>query len=128
MTCEVVALPFQAHANYGTWLIDFGFNFEEPGHFSMLEQGSGFNLLRTSFYVYLKRFALEKIIFYVRKKNYIEILISLLQNAINTFYNLYYDYLDLITKFWPGTSNYTHPRNLKVVRTKIKSIPNNSII
>ena len=35
---------------------------------------------------------------------YIEILISLLQNAINTFYNLYYDYWewDLFTNFWPG--------------------------
>ena len=24
MPCEVAALPFQAHANYGTWSIDFG--------------------------------------------------------------------------------------------------------
>ena len=24
MSCEVAALPFQAHANYGTWSIDFG--------------------------------------------------------------------------------------------------------
>ena len=23
MSCEVAALPFQAHANCGTWLIDF---------------------------------------------------------------------------------------------------------
>ena len=23
MSCEVAALPFQAHANYGTWSIDF---------------------------------------------------------------------------------------------------------
>ena len=52
----------------------------------------------------------KKIIFYRRKK-YLEkykgksvkkilhrILIFLLQNAINTFYNLYNDYWDLITK------------------------------
>ena len=24
MSCDVAALPFQAHANYGTWSIDFG--------------------------------------------------------------------------------------------------------
>ena len=24
MSCEVAAHPFQAHANYGTWSIDFG--------------------------------------------------------------------------------------------------------
>ena len=24
MSCEVAAIPFQAHANYGTWSIDFG--------------------------------------------------------------------------------------------------------
>ena len=24
MSCEVAALPFQAHANYGTWSLDFG--------------------------------------------------------------------------------------------------------
>ena len=24
MLCEVAALPFQAHANQGTWSIDFG--------------------------------------------------------------------------------------------------------
>ena len=23
MSCEMAALPFQAHANYGTWSIDF---------------------------------------------------------------------------------------------------------
>ena len=23
MSCEVAALPFRVHANYGTWLIDF---------------------------------------------------------------------------------------------------------
>ena len=34
----------------------------------------------------------------------IEILISYLQNAINTFYNSYYDSWDLITKFWPRYS------------------------
>ena len=28
-------------------------------------------------------------------------IIFLYQNAINTFYNLYYDYWDLITNFWP---------------------------
>ena len=25
MSCEVTALSFQAHANYGTWSIDFGY-------------------------------------------------------------------------------------------------------
>ena len=25
MSCEVAALPFQAHANYGTWSIDVGY-------------------------------------------------------------------------------------------------------
>ena len=25
MACEVAALPFQAHANYGTWSVDFDF-------------------------------------------------------------------------------------------------------
>ena len=25
MSCEVAALPFQAHANYGTWSIDFDY-------------------------------------------------------------------------------------------------------
>ena len=25
MSCEMAALSFQAHANYGTWSIDFGF-------------------------------------------------------------------------------------------------------
>ena len=24
MSCEVAALPFHAHANYGTWSVDFG--------------------------------------------------------------------------------------------------------
>ena len=27
MSCEAAALPFQAHANYGTWSIDFGTGF-----------------------------------------------------------------------------------------------------
>ena len=27
MSCEVAALPFQAHANYGTWSIDFAIGF-----------------------------------------------------------------------------------------------------
>ena len=26
MSCEVAALPFQAHGNYVTWSIDFGIN------------------------------------------------------------------------------------------------------
>ena len=26
MSCEMAALPFQAHANYGTWSIDFDLN------------------------------------------------------------------------------------------------------
>ena len=32
-----------------------------------------------------------------------------LQNAINTFYNLYYHFWDLITKFWPGSTNWNTP-------------------
>ena len=46
MSCEVAALPFQAHANYGTWSIDFvlfrpvgrfsrGFNQRDIGLFSI---------------------------------------------------------------------------------------------
>ena len=26
MSCEMAAHPFQAHANYGTWSIDFGYD------------------------------------------------------------------------------------------------------
>ena len=37
---------------------------------------------------------------------YIEPLIFLLKNALNTFYNIYYDYWDLISKFWPASSNW----------------------
>ena len=29
MSCEVAALPFKAHANYGTWSIDFGSNWSK---------------------------------------------------------------------------------------------------
>jgi hypothetical protein len=29
MSCEVAALPFQAHANYGTWSIDFDMNLKD---------------------------------------------------------------------------------------------------
>ena len=29
MSCDVASLPFQAHANYGTWSIDFGSNTEK---------------------------------------------------------------------------------------------------
>ena len=58
----------------------------------------------------LKTIFKEKRIFYVRKKYickgflifYIKVLNFLLQNAINTLYNLYCDYWDLITNFWPG--------------------------
>ena len=28
MSCEVADLSFQAHANYGTWSIDFALNFK----------------------------------------------------------------------------------------------------
>ena len=38
-----------------------------------------------------------------------EIFIFLLQNAINMFYNLYYEYWDLITKFWPGSTKWNTP-------------------
>ena len=27
MSCDVAALPFQAHANYGTWSIDFAITY-----------------------------------------------------------------------------------------------------
>ena len=37
---------------------------------------------------------------------YIEIIIFLLQNAINSFYSLYDDYWSLITKYWPGSSRW----------------------
>ena len=29
MSCDVAALPFHAHANYGTWSIDFASNHKE---------------------------------------------------------------------------------------------------
>ena len=32
MSCEVAMLPFQAHAYYGTWSIDFGTNSIMYGH------------------------------------------------------------------------------------------------
>ena len=31
MSCDVAALPFQAHANYETWSIDFGTNIIHMG-------------------------------------------------------------------------------------------------
>ena len=41
---------------------------------------------------------------------YIELWIFLLQNSINyTFYNLYYDYWDLITKFCLGSTKWNTP-------------------
>ena len=43
----------------------------------------------------------------------IGISIFLMQNAINTFDNLYYDYWNLITKFWPGSSIRNTPFRLK---------------
>ena len=55
------------------------------------------------FNVHVRKNHLEK---YVGKSNdlfYIEIFF-LLQNDINTLYNLYCDYWDLITEFWPGSS------------------------
>ena len=36
-------------------------------------------------------------------------MIFILQNAINIFYNLYYDYWDLITKFWPNSAKLNTP-------------------
>ena len=30
MSCDVAALPFQAHANYGTWSIDFSAKIQKP--------------------------------------------------------------------------------------------------
>ena len=30
MSCEVAMLPFQEHANYGTWSIDFGRSVHNP--------------------------------------------------------------------------------------------------
>ena len=41
--------------------------------------------------------------------SYIEIWIFILQNAINTFNNLYYDYWELITKFCPGSTKWNTP-------------------
>ena len=52
---------------------------------------------------YLKVTKKSSLIFF-----YIEILIFLLQNAINTFYRLYYDYWDLITKIWPGSLRWNN--------------------
>ena len=38
MSCEVAALPFQAHANYGTWSIDFDQNTETWIYQSQFEE------------------------------------------------------------------------------------------
>ena len=37
-----------------------------------------------------------------------------MQNAINTFHNVYYDYWDLITKFWTGSTKWNASFNLKI--------------
>ena len=42
MSCEVFALPFQAHANYGTWPIDFGVD-----EYSQINQ----NFIKIKFYL-----------------------------------------------------------------------------
>ena len=80
------------------------FHFEDPSHFSLIVQRLGFNLLRTRFYGYQKRFAkknhlknkLEKSNTYknteLKGPKKFDIVIFILQNALKTFYNLYYDY------------------------------------
>ena len=34
---------------------------------------------------------------------------NIFDNAINIFYNFYYDYWDLITKLWPGSTKWNTP-------------------
>ena len=46
MSCEVAALPFRAHANYGTMSIDFG-PYIDKGH---IKCGSLISLLGTSYF------------------------------------------------------------------------------
>jgi len=53
----------------------------------------------------------------------IEIIIFLLQNAINTFYNkIYYDYWDLITNFWPGSTKWNTPFIKTISENRIPEI------
>ena len=53
MSCEVAALPFEEHANYGTWSINFaGFNMIE---YQLLKPQVFFNLwvlLSTELYIF----------------------------------------------------------------------------
>ena len=46
MSFEVAALPFQAHANYGTWSIDFSHT-KEKLHFSKNIYPIGSDLIRS---------------------------------------------------------------------------------
>ena len=52
---------------------------------------------------------------------YIEIFIFIVQNAIYTFYNLYCDNRDLITKFWPGSTKWNTPFTLKFIICILKN-------
>ena len=51
---------------------------------------------------------------------YIEIFISILQIANDTLYILYYDYWDLITKFWTVFSNWNTPILVNLLDTMKK--------
>ena len=50
----------------------------------------------------------------------IKIMIFRLKFAINTFYNLYYDYLGIFTNFWPGFSKWNTPFYLEMEETIYK--------
>ena len=89
------------------------FHFVEPGQSLVLGPNNHSISYIRAFCQRIKR------IFFVRKlhlenttlnKNtkvvtfYIEIFFFLLQNAFNTYYNFYYNYWGLNTKFWPGST------------------------
>ena len=46
-----------------------------------------------------------------------EILIFLLQNTDYIFYNLYYDYWDLIIRFWPRSKKWNSPFMYEIFKT-----------
>ena len=45
----------------------------------------------------------------------------LLQNAINSYYNLYYDYWDLITKIWHGSTKWNPPFRMNLLKVIVES-------
>ena len=47
----------------------------------------------------------------------------LLQNAINSYFNLYYDYWDLITKIWPGSTKWNPPFRMNLLKVIIRIPP-----